>query len=73
MNGDLELVDPVVFFGSNRGVIDVMLGHSPAYYQLMADRDDFDDQFAVLFRSWRSESPVRATVRGTTIVKVEPA
>jgi hypothetical protein len=72
-SGDLELTDPVGFFGTNRGTIDVMLGQSPAYYQLMVDRDDFDDQFAVLFASWRSQSPVRATIRGTTIVKVEPA
>jgi hypothetical protein len=71
MNGDLELVDPVVFFGTNRGALDVMLGHSPAYYQMTTDREDFDEQFAIMFRSWRSQSPVRATIRGTTIVKVE--
>lgn len=71
-NGDLELTGAVAFFGTNRGSVDVMLGQSAAYYQLMADRGDFDEKLAVLLTSWRTQSPVRATVRGTTILDVEP-
>jgi hypothetical protein len=70
-SGDVELVEPVGYLGTNRGVVDVLLGQSPAYYQLAGDREDFEQQFAILLASWRSQSPVRATIRGTTILRVE--
>jgi hypothetical protein len=68
---DLEITDPIGYLGTGRGTIEVLLGHSPSYYQLHADRDDFEDQLAVLVDAWKREQPVRATIRGTTIVSVE--
>jgi hypothetical protein len=64
--------DPVEYLGTGRGTIEILLGQSPSYYRLHADRDDFDAQLAVLVDAWRRHRPVRATVRGTTIVSVEP-
>ena len=51
----------------------MLLGHSPSYYRLQADREDFEEQLSVLVRAWKDGAPVRATIRGTTIVSVEPA
>jgi hypothetical protein len=72
-SGDLQLTHPVGYLGTGKGTIEVLLGHSPSYYQLHADREDFEQQLAVLVSAWKSQSPVRATIRGTTIVAVEPA
>ena len=70
---DLELTGPIGYLGTGAGTIEVLLAHSPSYYQLHADREDFDAQLATLVDAWRRERPVRATIRGTTIVSVEPA
>ena len=43
---------------------------SPSYYRLDAEREDFEEQAAVLLRAWRAGEPVTATVRGTTIVSL---
>lgn len=69
---DLVLTDPVGYLGTGQGTIEVLLGHSPSYYQLHADREDFEAQLAVLVDAWKRQAPVRATIRGTTIVAVEP-
>jgi hypothetical protein len=71
--GDVQIEDPVGYFATGRGTIEVLLGHSPSYYRLHADRDDFEEQLSVLVRAWRDGARVRATIRGTTIVAVEPA
>ena len=71
--GDVEMEAPVGYLGTGKGTIEVLLGHSPSYYRLRADRDDFEEQLAVLVRAWKDGAPVRATIRGTTIVAVEPA
>ncbi len=70
---DLELTGSIGYLGTGAGTIEVLLGHSPSYYQLHADREDFDALLATLVDAWRRERPVRATIRGTTIVSVEPA
>jgi hypothetical protein len=71
--GDVQIEDPVGYLGTGKGTIEVLLGHSPSYYRLQADREDFEEQLAVLVRAWKDSTPVRATIRGTTIVAVEPA
>jgi hypothetical protein len=71
--GDVTLVDPVGYLGTGAGTIEVILGKSPAYYQLHADREDFDALLGVLVNAWRTSQPVKATIRGTTIVAIEPA
>lgn len=71
--GDVQIEDPVGYIGTGRGTIEVQLGQSPSYYRLHADRDDFEAQLAVLVAAWKDAAPVRATIRGTTIVSVEPA
>jgi hypothetical protein len=71
--GDVQIEQPVGYLGTGKGTIEVLLGHSPSYYRLQADRDDFDAQLAVLVRAWKDGTPVRATIRGTAIVSVEPA
>ncbi|MFL5940932.1 MAG: hypothetical protein ACJ75Q_11560 [Gaiellaceae bacterium] len=40
---------------------------------LPADREDFQEQLLVLVGAWKAGTPVRATLRGTTILSVEPA
>jgi hypothetical protein len=70
--GDEVLTDPVEYLGTGKGTIEVLLGHSPSYYRLHADRDDFEAQLAVLVDAWKRQAPVRATISGTTIVSVEP-
>jgi hypothetical protein len=70
--GDVTLEDPVGYLGTGAGTIEVILGQSPSYYQLHADRDDFDALLSVLVTAWRTSGSVRATIRGTTIVAVEP-
>jgi hypothetical protein len=71
--GDVTLVDPVGYLGTGAQTIEVILGKSPSYYQLHTDREDFDALLAVLVNAWRTSQPVKATIRGTTIVAVEPA
>lgn len=61
------------YLGTGRGTIEVILGHSPSYYRLMADREDFEEQLLVLVGAWKAATPVRATLRGTTILSVEPS
>jgi hypothetical protein len=61
------------FLGTGRGTIEVILGHSPSYYRLFADREDFEEQLLVLVGAWKAGKPVRATLRGTTILSVEVA
>jgi hypothetical protein len=73
MIGELKLTDPVGYFCTGRGTIEVLLGHSPAYYQLALDGQDFDAMFATLVDAWRTEQPVTATIRGTEIVALERA
>ena len=70
---DLELTGSIGYLGTGAGTIEVLLPDSPSYYQLHADREDFDALLATLVDAWRRERPVRATIRGTTIVSVEPA
>jgi len=65
--------ETIGYLGTGRGTIEVILGHSPSYYRLIADREDFEDQLAVLVQAWKAGKPVRATLRGTTILSVEPA
>lgn len=72
-DGTLEMVEPIGYFGTGQETIEVLLGSSPSYYQLHADREDFDAQLEILVSAWRSERPVRARIRGTTIVAVAPA
>ncbi|MGI8593041.1 MAG: hypothetical protein ACR2ML_01485 [Solirubrobacteraceae bacterium] len=72
-SSNLQLVQPVGYLGTGKGTIEVVLGHSPSYYQLHADREDFDEQLAILVSAWKSQSSVRATIQGTKIVSVEPA
>jgi hypothetical protein len=72
-SGDVQIDDPVGYLGTGKGTIEVLLGHTPSYYRLQADRDDFEEQLAVLVRAWKDGARVRATIRGTTIVSVEPA
>ncbi len=71
--GDVTLEDPVGYLGTGAGTIEVILGQSPSYYQLHADREDFDALLAVLVNAWKTSTSVRATIRGTAIVAVEPA
>jgi hypothetical protein len=68
MLGELTLTDPVGYFCTGQGAIDVLLGHRPAYYQLMLDSEHFDAMFTRLVAAWRSGEPVTATIRGTEIV-----
>jgi hypothetical protein len=72
-DGTLEMVEPIGYFGTGQGTIEVLLGDSPSYYQLHASREDFDEQLRILVSAWRSQRRVRATIRGTTIVIVAPA
>jgi len=71
--GDVQIEDPVGYLGTGKGTIEVLLGPSPSYYRLQADREDFEEQLSVLVRAWKDGTPVRATIRGTAIVSVEPA
>jgi hypothetical protein len=64
--------ETVGYVGTGRGTIEVTLGHSPSYYRLQADREDFEDQLMVLVNAWKAGLPVRAHLRGTTILTVEP-
>ena len=52
--GDVQMEAPVGYLGTGKGTIEVLLGHSPSYYRLHADRDDFDAQLAVLVRPGRT-------------------
>jgi hypothetical protein len=70
---DLTLTDPVGYFCTGKGTIEVLLGNRPAYYQLALDGEEFDAMFAVLVTAWRGGKSVKATLRGTEIIALEPA
>ena len=65
-----ELTDTIGYIGTGTGTLEVILGKSPSYYRLQADREDFEEQALVLLRAWRAGEPVTATLQGTTIVRV---
>ena len=52
--GDVQIEQPVGYLGTGKGTIEVLLGHSPSYYRLHADRDDFDAQLACSCRPGRT-------------------
>jgi hypothetical protein len=72
-DGTDRLEEQVGYLGTGRGTIEVLLGQSPSYYRLLADREDFEQQLAVLVGAWKAGRPVRATLRGTEILSVEAA
>ena len=57
--GDVQIERQVGYLGTGKGTIEVLLGHSPSYYRLHAERDDFEAQLAVLVRAWKDGAPVR--------------
>ena len=65
--GPLTLTDPVGYFCTGQGTIEVLLGHRPSYYQLRLDNPDFEALFATLVAAWREGRPVTATIEGTQI------
>lgn len=71
-DGTDQMRATIGFLGTGEGTIEVILGHSPSYYRLQADREDFEEQLLVLVNAWKAAQPVLAHLRGTTILSVEP-
>ena len=69
-DGTNRITNTVSSFGTGHRTLEIMLGMSPSYYRLDAEREDFEEQAAVLLRAWRAGEPVTATLRGTTIVSL---
>lgn len=70
-DGTDRMEETVGYLGTGRGTIEVLLGQSPSYYRLFADREDFEEQLLVLVSAWKQDRPVRAVLRGTTILSLE--
>ena len=69
-DGTDRITDTIGYIGTGNRTLEITLGHSPSYYSLQADRDDFEEQAGVLLRAWRAGEPVTATLRGTMILTV---
>jgi len=69
-DGTDRITDTIGYIGTGNRTLEITLGMSPSYYRLQAEREDFEEQAAVLLRAWRAGEPVTATLRGTTIVSL---
>lgn len=73
MSPDFEFTDQVTDFGSEGRDVGVLFARQAGGYRLAAETPEFDKTLSALATSWKERGVVRVSVRGTQILRADPA